>query len=329
MTLDQHVQAMLDAGDPDAPGFESMTLEQVREAVAGMQQVCGPGLPVAEIRDLDLPGPDGDALPARLYHPSPGRELPLLVLLFGGGFVAGSIDVIDTPARQLAVLGELAVLSVGYRLAPDHPFPAALQDAIAAVRWASAHAGELGADKARIGIAGESSGGGLAAGTALALRGDLDPPLAAQVLIYPVLDADLRTPSYEAHADGPLLTRAAMHRFLTDYLGFGDTLAEPPAGATPGRAQDLTGLPATLLTASEHDPLRSEAEHYAARLRAAGVPTDFRLWAGMSHASWYFDHVSPAAAALNQDLARASGRLLHEASPGAASEDAPGRTLVG
>lgn len=325
MTLDQHVQALLDAGDPDAQGFESMTLEQVREAVAGMQQVCGPGLRVAEVRDLDLPGPDGDALQARLYHPSPGRELPLLVLLFGGGFVAGSIDVIDSPARQLAVLGELAVLSVDYRLAPEHPFPAALQDAITAVRWASAHAGELGADAARIGIAGESSGGGLAAGTALALRGELDPPLAAQVLIYPVLDADLRTPSYEAHADGPLLTRAAMHRFLTDYLG--DTLTDPPAGATPGRAQDLTGLPATLLTASEHDPLRSEAEQYAARLHAAGVSTDFRLWAGMSHASWYFDQVSPVAAALNQDLARASGRLLHEASPSAGSE-APGRTLV-
>lgn len=123
MTLDQHVQALLDAGDPDAQGFESMTLEQVREAVAGMQQVCGPGLRVAEVRDLDLPGPDGDALPARLYHASPGRELPLLVLLFGGGFVAGSIDVIDTPARQLAVLGELAVLSVDYRLAPSTPFP--------------------------------------------------------------------------------------------------------------------------------------------------------------------------------------------------------------
>ncbi len=309
MELDHDVQRMLDSADPAAPGFEVMPLEKLRDAVAGMQQVCGPGLPVALVRELTLPGPGTDRLPARLYHPVPGRTLPLVVLAFGGGFVAGSIDVVDTPARQLAVLGEVAVLSVVYRLAPEHPFPAGLDDVVAAVRWASAHAAELGGDATRLGVLGESSGGALAAGAALRLRGDLHPPLAAQVLIYPVLDTELDTASYVRQADGPVLTRAAMRRFLVDYLASG-SLENPPAGAMPGREPDLSGMPPTLIAVAEHDPLRTEGEQFASRLRDAGVDAQLRLWEGMPHASWYFDHVSPAAATANQDLAREVGRLL-------------------
>lgn len=295
------------AGDSDAPGFEDMSVEEVRSAVAGMADVCGPGLPVALVRDLTL-APDSD-LTARLYHPQPGRSLPLLVFLFGGGFVAGSIDVIDTPVRQLAVLGEVAVLAVAYRLSPETPYPGPVDDAETAVRWAAAHADELGVDATRLSIGGESSGGALAAATALRLRGT--GLLAAQVLVYPVLDVDFGSESYAQHADGPLLTRPAMRRFWSDYLGGEQHLAHPAAGAAPAREADLSGAPRTLIVVSEHDPLRSEGEGFALALRSAGTPTEFVRWDTMTHASWYFDRISSAAAAHNQALARSVGRLLH------------------
>lgn len=314
MPMDSHTRAFLDAAPPDGPGFEDMTVPQIREAIASMRQVNGPGLPVAEVRELTVPGPAGP-LVARLYHPDPDRTLPLLVFFFGGGFVAGDIDVVDTPLRQLAVLGEVAVLSVSYRLAPEDPYPAAVEDAIAAMRYAVVHAEDLGSRPDLVAVGGESSGGQLATAAALLLRGRVPAPLAL-VLIYPVLDADFTTASYRTYADGHMLTRNAMRRFWAEYLQLdADTLPESaPAEALPGRAPDLAGLPPTLIGTSDHDPLHSEALDLAGRLEAAGVPTRCVTWRGLTHASWYLDRVSTAAALANQRFARDAGHLLHAAS---------------
>jgi acetyl esterase len=243
-----------------------------------------PGLRGAErVEDLALPGPAGD-LPARLYRPARGGvSCPLIVFFHGGGFVFGSLDShYDGFCRALSGEASAAVLSVDYRLAPEHPFPAATDDCRAAMAWAAAHATSLGADPSRLFVAGGSAGGNLAAVTALRLRDEGGPRLAGQVLIYPV--ADFHTPptqSYLDFAEGHHLTRADMMWFWEQYLADADHAANPYAA--PLRARDLAGVaPAFLLTA-EYDPLRDEGERYAARLAAAGVKVALRREAGMIH----------------------------------------------
>lgn len=308
MSVDPQIAEFLAAAPADAPDFADMPLSDVRAAVAGMQQVTGPGMAVATVRELTIPGPAAP-LAARLFHPEPGHALPLLVLLFGGGFVAGAIDVIDSPARQLAVLGRVAVLTPDYRLAPEHPHPAAVDDTEAVLRWVMSHADELGADPNRIAVGGESAGGAIALAAALRCT---PGALAGLALIYPVLDTDFDTPSYAAYADGYLLTRSAMRRFWADYLAIDPTLA--PDDAVPARTADLSGLPPVVLAFGEYDVLRSESEALAARLLAAGVPTRAMRWLGLTHASWYLDHVSAACVTANQALARSVGALLHATS---------------
>lgn len=302
--MDVDIAKFLAAVPAETPDFAVMSLEDVRVAVGGMGEVTGPGLPVAMVRDVAIPTEDGE-VPARLYHPQPGVDLPLLVMLFGGGFIAGSIDVIDTPVRQLAVLGRVAVLTPTFRLAPEHPYPAAVNDVEAVLRWSSDHAAELEIAPGRISVGGESSGGAIA--LAAALR--LDPgTLKGLVLIYSVLDTNFDTETYLNYGEGHLLTRAAMMRFWNDYLGRGNSAATEALAA---RCADLSGLPTTLMAFGEYDVLRHENEALAGRLVSAGVPVHAVRWPGLTHASWYFDHISAAAALANQNFARSVGALLH------------------
>lgn len=238
-------------------------------------------VPVASVMDRTIPGPAGE-LPIRIYTPEGPGPFPALVYFHGGGFVVGSLASGDPTCRALCHGASCVVVSVEYRLAPEHKFPAATDDCLVATRWLAAHAAELNADPARLAVAGESSGGNLAAVTALRLRDEGGPALRGQLLIYPVADYHTPpTPSYIANADGYLLTRAMMVWFWGHYLSDAGEANHPHAA--PLRAPDLSGLPAALVITAEFDPLRDEGERYAERLQQAGVPTQLARYDGMIH----------------------------------------------
>jgi acetyl esterase len=244
---------------------------------------------IADVRDVTLDGPDG-ALPARLYHPAPGEVLPLVVFLHGGGWVIGSIETHDRMCRRLARDSGCALLSLGYRLAPEHPYPAAVQDGLAAVAALPEKATEWGVRSQRYAVAGDSAGGNLAAAIALALAGKPDAP-AHQLLLYPVLDRDFETLSYRTATDGGVLSPAMMRFFWEQYVGG----TEPDALAAPLRASSLAGAaPATLILAGL-DPLHDEGAAYAAALRQAGVPTSLFDFAGAIHGFASFAGLAPIA----------------------------------
>jgi acetyl esterase len=206
----------------------------------------------------------------------------VVVYFHGGGFVVGSLDSGDATCRALCHGASCAVVSVDYRLAPEHKFPAATDDCLAATHWAVAHAAELNADPARLVVAGESAGGNLAAVTALRLRDEGGPLLCGQLLIYPVTDYHTPpTPSYIANGKGYLLTRAMMVWFWGHYLNHAGEAGHPHA--SPLRAPDLSGLPPALIITAEYDPLRDEGERYAARLQQAGTPATCSRYDGMIH----------------------------------------------
>ncbi len=230
--------------------------------------------PIAERRDLDAGG-----VPARLYRaadPGPG----LIVYLHGGGWVIGDLDSHDNVCRTLANASGHSVLSIDYRLAPEHPFPAPLTDATDAVRWAHEHAAELGCDPTRLAIAGDSAGGNLAA--VVANLGVV--PLRYQLLIYPVTDATCGQPSYVDNAEGYFLTGAAMRWFIGHYLNGTSTAPNDPRVSPLFAAEHvLAAAPPAMVISAEFDPLRDEADRYAERLAAAGVPTSHVRFSGMIH----------------------------------------------
>jgi acetyl esterase len=277
--LDPKIQSVLDGklAAPGPPAHELPVEQQRAGHVQETAQLCGEGPAVAEVREIAVPGPAGD-VPVRAYRPEGDGALPIVVWLHGGGWVVGSVDTAGAPARALAVSAGALVLSVDYRLAPEHPFPAGLEDSMAAVRWAAAHGDELGGDSARIAVAGDSAGGNLAAVVARRLRGEL--ALRLQGLVYPVCDAALDTGSYAEFGERFGLTAAGMARFWELYLDGADG-ADPDA--SPLRDADLSGVaPAYVLTAS-HDVLRDEGEAYAAALERAGVPVQLDRRPGTIH----------------------------------------------
>jgi acetyl esterase len=265
----------------DGPPAHEMPVDQARAGhEAETVRMSGPGEPVAEVRDLEIPSPSG-AIPARLYRPAGGGPLPLVVYLHGGGWMLGSIESFDTVVRALANASGAIVLSVGYRLAPEARFPAGLDDALCAVRWAAAGAEELGADPQRLAIAGDSAGGNLATVAARRLRDEV--PLRMQVLIYPVTDAGCNTASYREFGERHGLTAASMQRFWNLYLDGADGL-QPDA--SPLRAEDLAGSPPAFVLTAGFDPLRDEAEAYCEALRAAGVEAECTRYDGAIHGFW-------------------------------------------
>jgi acetyl esterase len=277
--LDPKIEKVL-AGMLAAPGppVHLIPIEQVRvnhEAEAA--ELSGPGEPVAEVRDLAIPGPAGD-IPVRMYRPEGEGPLPVLVWLHGGGWAVGTLDTFDTTLRALANASGALALSVDYRLAPEHPFPAAVDDALAAVRWASACAAELGGDPARIAVGGDSAGGNLATVAARHLRGEVD--LRLQVLVYPVTDGGVNTPSYREFSERFGLTAATMQRYWDLYIDGGDAM-DPDA--SPLRADDLAGMAPAFVLLADHDVLRDEGRAYAAALEEAGVPVDLRTQQGTIH----------------------------------------------
>jgi acetyl esterase len=238
-------------------------------------------VPIASISNRTIPGPAGE-IPIRIYSPEGKGPFALVVFFHGGGFVVGSLNGYDDICRTLCSGASSVVVSVDYRLAPEHRFPAAPDDCLAATRWAAEHAAELNADAACCVVAGDSAGGNLAAVTALRIRDEGGPVLRGQLLIYPVTDYYTpATPSYLANATGYLLTRDLMIWFWDHYLKDAGEASNPLA--SPLRAPDLSGLPPALVITAGYDPLRDEGERYAERLEQAGVMTAHLHYSNMIH----------------------------------------------
>jgi acetyl esterase/lipase len=281
-SINPQAQEILDgkaaAGGP--PMWEQ-TPEEGRAVVAANASLIGAGPEVASVRDVVIPGQAG-GIPARLY--SPAADAPGVVVYYhGGGWVLGSIDEWDASVRALAVASGCDVLSVDYRLAPEHAFPAAVDDAYDALVWAAG----LLADGRPLVVAGDSAGGNLAAVCALRARDTGGPSLALQVLVYPVTDHDLDRKSYHQY-DGTelILNRRDMAWFWEHYAPDPAVRANPYA--SPLRASDLSGLPPAYIVTAEHDPLRDEVFAYADRLRAARVPVEHRHYGSEIHAFFTF-----------------------------------------
>jgi acetyl esterase/lipase len=282
MPVTPEVQTILDllAAVDDVP-IEEMTPQAMREAYA-MLNATGSKAEMASVTDRTVPGPGGD-IPVRVYVPTtePGPR-PVLVYFHGGGWVIGDLETHDSTVRALASGSGATVVSVDYRLAPEHPFPAPLDDCLAAVRWVADHGAEIDVDPARLAVAGDSAGGNLAAAVALALR-DTGPALRAQVLVYPVTDGTLGEPSMDENGDGYFLTKATMAWFWDHYMGDRDRATEPTASVLHAPDEALAGLPPALVITAEFDPLRDEGEAYASRLAAAGADVTTSRYDGMIH----------------------------------------------
>ena len=268
--------------EANRPPYENGTPAQAREMYLAARFVSNPEPPELEsARELSIPAPHG-SIPARIYAPRTLRKkdglAPCLVFFHGGGWVIGNVDSHDVVCRKLAHEGELMVISIDYRLAPEHRFPAAVEDALTATQWVSSHARELGIDAARLSVGGDSAGGNLAAVTALAARAK-GPKLASQVLIYPATDFAMNTPSHSEPETSILLTHSVVKWFCNHYLGGADI---NDWRASPARAK-LEGLPPAYVLVAGADPLRDEGNEYAERLKQAGVPVTYRYFPGQFH----------------------------------------------
>jgi len=280
--LDPQVKKLLDVMPP-MPDFGDIDVAALRSGMAEGVFAGAEPEPVAHVEERTLPGPAGD-LRVRVYTPDgPEGEGPFpgLVFFHGGGFVLCDLDTHDGQCRSLANAAGCVVVSVDYRLAPEHPFPAAPEDCYAATCHVGRHAADFGIDPARLAVAGDSAGGNLAAVVCQMVRDRGGPPLCFQLLVYPVTNFDLDTDSYRENAEGYFLSRGMMAWFWDQYLPDREDGASPLA--SPLRAPDLRDLPPGLCVTAEYDPLRDEGEAYAERLRAAGVDVRTRRYDGMIH----------------------------------------------
>ncbi len=236
------------------------------------------------VAPLAIPASQG-SIPARLYTPKALRKVnglaPCLVFYHGGGWVIGNLETHDVVCRKLAHEGELIVISVDYRLAPEHKFPAAVEDAIAATKWVADNATQLGIDTSRLMVGGDSAGGNLAAVVALAARDGDGPKIAGQVLIYPATDFAMTHPSHSEPETSILLTHSVIKWFCNHYLNGAFDIENWKA--SPARAKTLAGLPPAYLLTAGADPLRDEGDEYAKRLKEAGVPVTYRHFPGQFH----------------------------------------------
>lgn len=279
-------------GELDATDISDVEAARAQlRATAARVRRATPGRPVA-IRDVRIAvGSGRPEIPVRVYVPSlSAARRGGLLYVHGGGFVLGDLDMADVACAGYAGEADVVVVSVGYRLAPEHPFPAGLEDCYTALCWISEHGDELGVDAGRIAVMGESAGGGLAAALALLARDRRGPRICFQLLEIPVLDDRLQTPSMRAFVDTPVWDRANAERSWGFYLGptIRPGSADVSPYAAPARANDLSGLPRTHIVTAEFDPLRDEGITYAQRLLTAGVSTELIVYAGTFHGSTMF-----------------------------------------
>ena len=303
MPLDPAAEAWLERiAKMGAPPTYQLTPLQAREAF--VLPPAGPD--VNRVDDMDAAGPEGP-IPLRIYWPSAAEGLPILVWYHGGGWVVGNRDSADATCRRLCTLAECIVISVDYRLAPEHPYPAGVDDAYAAVVWAAQNAPRFRGDANRIAVGGDSAGGNLAAVVAQLLRDRGGPPIVRQVLIYPVCDGAMDTPSYHENDRYGLLPQS-MAYYWAHYCPPGTDRLQP--GASPLRAASLAGLPPAHVITCEYDPLRDEGNAYAEALRVAGVEVDAEELAGHIHGCFNNAHAFPRAMQAVEDVAAALKRAF-------------------
>jgi acetyl esterase len=297
--LDPTVKALIEVMEANWPDLENTPAAEVRARTkAGTAAAAAAGPPpleVAKVEDRDIPGPAGP-IPVRIYWPlGASGTLPLITYFHGGGWVICDLDSHDGGCRALANETGSVVVSVDYRLAPEHRFPAPAEDSYAAMVWAAEHAAELGADAGRHAVAGDSAGGNLAAVVALMARDRNGPPLRFQLLVYPVTDVSPgrdRHASQTDNATGYFLTTSGMDWFRDQYLPEGDDGSNPYA--SPFMADDVSNLPPAFVVTAEFDPLRDEGEAYGAKLAAAGVPVEVLRAEGMFHGFFGMGELIPA-----------------------------------
>jgi acetyl esterase len=303
---------MLDAAAAaDLPPVETLPLDVTRVgAIAFAQSGAGEKQAVAAVDDRTIPGPAGD-IPVRVYTPDGDAPFPVVTYLHGGGWVFMGIETHDWICRRLANASRSIVVSAEYRLAPEDPFPAPLDDCMAVVHWLAGNASELGGDPARLAVAGDSAGGNLAAAVTFASRAADGPRVTAQVLVYPVTDAACATPSFVQNAEGYLLTASTMRWFWQQYLGDD---GDPDDGyASVLRHADLTDLPPTLVITAEYDPLRDEGEAFGEHLAAAGTQVKVRRFDGMVHGFLGMDALLPEADEAMDEIAAFLGEAFRTA----------------
>ena len=271
-TLAAVIAQMAEAGAPElhqmstADGramYLAMNAENTREAVA-------------EVRDTIA-----DSVPVRIYNPNPAEILPCLVYFHGGGWVIGDLETHDSICRKLANSASCVVVAVDYRLAPEHIYPAPMNDCYTALNWVVKQAAELGVNANKIAVGGDSVGGNLSAVMALRARDENGPHICHQLLVYPVTDATFDTPSYRENGEGYMLSKATMEWFWQHYIGNDNDPLSPYI--SPIRAENLTNLPSATVITAEFDPLRDEGEAYAAKLLAAGNTVTVKRFDGVVH----------------------------------------------
>ena len=293
MALDSQAREFID--NALAEGFRplhELTPQEAREGLAATVAERPRGEEVTEVIDRRIPGPAGE-IPIRIYIPEAKRPLPVFVWLHGGAFIMGDLDYGDCECRAMANGSGCLLISVDYRLAPEHKFPAAVEDCAAAVEWASANAATLGGEPSRLAIGGESAGGNLAAVTCLVARDRGGPPIAFQLLVYPAVDlANFDYRSYRELATGYLIETADAEWILSHYSRTNDDRFNPYV--SPIVAEDLSGLPPAHVITAEYDILRDQGEAYAKRLEAAGVPATVTRYDGTIHAFFVNSHILDA-----------------------------------
>jgi acetyl esterase len=320
MALDEATAALLHqfAASGNRPVTE-LTPAQAREQSAAMRAQRPPGPEMTRVRDARVQAAGG-AFPVRVLIPG-DQPRAVIVYYHGGGWVLGSIEDSDALGRHLAQRTGCAVILAGYRLAPEYRYPTAVEDSLAALRWAAGHLDEIAGARVPLIVAGDSAGGNLAAVVARRARLAGGPPVALQVLIYPVTDHDLTTTSYADPANRLLLTSESMAWFWDHYAP--DPRARMHPDASPLRAPDLTGLPPAVVLTAEHDVLRDEGELYATRLLKAGVPVLHRRFPGQMHGFFTMTGILPGS---DEGIGYVADAITSQLDGGLRSPDAPAAT---
>ncbi len=281
MPLDPQVKLLLSEElGKILPTLVELEPTQARKKMSALTPPVDPLFAATRVEDRNIPGPGGK-IPVRFYYPEGNPPFPVLVYFHGGGWVVGSLDSHHAFCHALSKTSGCLVAAVDYRLAPEHPYPAPVEDAFAATCWVRENAAAVQADADRMAVGGDSAGATLATVVALMARDRGGPRIVLQVLIYPITDRNFETSSYRQNADGYMLTRDLMMWFWDHYLPHEDLAVDP--FVSPLRAEDLSHLPQALILTAEYDPLRDEGEAYAGRLKVAGVPVMLSRYDGMIH----------------------------------------------
>jgi len=294
MPLHPQAQVILDGvAAMGLPPFETLSLEEGRQFIDSVRNFMVPVEDVASVEDLAIPGPEGD-IGLRIYRPEGEGLLPAVFYFHGGGFSSGSIDLVDPICRLLTNRSGCVVISVDYRLAPGHPYPAAVTDAYVAISWVGAYGENFGVDSSRLAVVGDSAGATLATAACMLIRDKNlgDPEIALQILLCPVTDlVKFETPSYQEYGEGHLLTTAMMRTWKGYYLTGCEEGTHYEPYCSPVREQNLGNLPPAIIITAEYDPLRDEGDAYGQLLLFNGVMSEVRREEGMIHNFFWFGGV--------------------------------------